>query len=215
VTRPSVEVERRAQLTAAAARVIARKGYGAATVRDVAAEAGTSTGTVMYYYAGKEELFADTLRAASEAFRARMAAAIAEAGDDPVERLLAIARAATPGDPEAARAHAVWIDFWAQAARDESLRNLNERIYDGWRAAIADQVRAGQAAGAFRADADPDVFARGFAAVLDGLATHVVLHGAALDAAAMEDTFRAYARAALTPQSASTAAVSSPGRRGG
>ena len=37
-------------------------------------------------------------------------------------------------------------------------------------------VREGQRAGAFRSDADPDAFARGFAAAADGLATHVVLH---------------------------------------
>ena len=46
--RPSVEPERREQLIAAAARVIARSGYDAATVRDVAREAGVSTGVIAY-----------------------------------------------------------------------------------------------------------------------------------------------------------------------
>ena len=71
--RPSVERERRVQLTAAAARVIARKGYVAATLRDVADEAGTSTGTLNYYYEGKDDLFAATLRAASERFHDELA----------------------------------------------------------------------------------------------------------------------------------------------
>ena len=50
------------------------------------------------------------------------------------------------------------------------------RLYDGWRREIADAVRDGQRAGAFRGDADPEAFARGYAAAADGLATHVVLH---------------------------------------
>ena len=50
------------------------------------------------------------------------------------------------------------------------------RLYDGWRSEIADAVREGQRAGAFRGDADPEAFARGYAAAADGLATHVVLH---------------------------------------
>ncbi len=67
--RPSVEPERREQLIAAAARVIARSGYDAATVRDVAREAGVSTGVIAYYFEGKDDLFAHVLRSASRAFR--------------------------------------------------------------------------------------------------------------------------------------------------
>jgi AcrR family transcriptional regulator len=173
--RPSVEEERREQLIAAAARVIARSGYDAATVRDVAREAGVSTGVIAYYFEGKDDLFAHVLRAASRAFRARLESARDDA-ETPRARLLALAEAATPDDDDAARAHALWIDFWARAARDPALAHLTIRLYDGWRREIADAVREGQRAGAFRGDADPEAFARGYAAAADGLATHVVLH---------------------------------------
>jgi AcrR family transcriptional regulator len=173
--RPSVEPERREQLISAAARVIARSGYDAATVRDVAREAGVSTGVIAYYFEGKDDLFAHVLRSASRSFRARLESA--QAGTHtPRERLLAMAEAATPADEEAVRAHALWIDFWARAARDPALAGLTVRLYDGWRSEIAEAVREGQSAGAFRRDADPDAFARGYAAAADGLATHVVLH---------------------------------------
>ena len=84
--RPSVEPERRGQLVAAAARVIARSGYDAATVRDVAREAGVSTGVIAYYFEGKDDLFAHVLRAASRAFRARLESA-RNAAETPRERL--------------------------------------------------------------------------------------------------------------------------------
>jgi AcrR family transcriptional regulator len=194
--RPSVERERRVQLTSAAARVIARKGYEAATLRDVADEAGTSTGTLNYYYEGKDDLFAATLRAASERFQAELAAAVA-AAPSPRGKLLAMASAATPEGSSGREGHAVWIDFWAQAARDESLRELNQRIYDRWRAEIVEIVREGQADGDFAAGADPDAFARGYAAVIDGLATHVVLHDG-FGPAEMDAACSAYVDAALS-----------------
>jgi AcrR family transcriptional regulator len=193
--RPSVERERRVQLTSAAARVIARKCYVAATVRDVAREAGTSTGTLHYYYEGKDDLFAATLRAASEGFQAELAAAVV-AADSPRDKLVAMALAATPSTPARRRGHAVWIDFWAQAARDESLRELNQRIYDRWRAEIAAIVREGRRAGAFASGVDPEAFARGYAAVIDGLATHVVLHDG-FGPAEMEAACHGYVDAAL------------------
>jgi AcrR family transcriptional regulator len=194
--RPSVEGERRLQLTSAAARVIARKGYEAATLRDVADEAGTSTGTLNYYYQGKDDLFAETLRMASERFQGELERAVSGAGTAR-EKLVAMARAATPSTPEGRQGHAVWIDFWAQAARDESLRQLNEAIYDRWRRDIVAIVREGQAAGTFAPAADPLAFARGYAAVIDGLATHVVLH-AGFGAAEMEAACRSYVDASLS-----------------
>jgi AcrR family transcriptional regulator len=193
--RPSVEEERRDQLTGAAARVIARKGYVAATLRDVAEEAGTSTGTLNYYYQGKDDLFAETLRVAAERFQDELAAAV-EGAQGARERLVAMAHAATPATAARRANHAVWIDFWAQAARDAALRELNGRIYDHWRREIAAIVREGQAAGEFAPAADPDAFARGYAAVIDGLATHVVLH-AGFGAAEMEAACRAYVDAQL------------------
>ena len=195
VVRPSVERERRVQLTAAAARVIARKGYEAATLRDVADEAGTSTGTLNYYYHGKDELFAATLRAASERFQTDLAGAVA-AASSPRDQLVAMARAATPAAPGRSRG-ARTLDRLLGAGRAGRVAARAEPpIYDRWRSEIASIVREGQAGGSFVRSADPDAFARGYAAVIDGLATHVVLHDG-LGPAEMEAACSAYVEAAL------------------
>jgi len=47
---------RRAQLTAAAYKVVAQKGYNDFTIKDIALEAGLSTGLVHYYFKNKEDL---------------------------------------------------------------------------------------------------------------------------------------------------------------
>ena len=47
---------RRAQLIAAATRVVAREGVAAATTRRIAQEAGVPHGLVHYWFSGKDEL---------------------------------------------------------------------------------------------------------------------------------------------------------------
>ena len=57
-----VDVEqRRTELAAAVARVIARSGIEGATMRQVAAEAGWTTGTLVHYFTDKRELLQFTL----------------------------------------------------------------------------------------------------------------------------------------------------------
>lgn len=65
-TKPSqAYLDRRRELIEAAAKVIHRKGIGAATLNDIAAEAGSDRASVYYYVANKEELLADVLRTAT------------------------------------------------------------------------------------------------------------------------------------------------------
>jgi len=59
---PKVVEDRREQIIDAAMRVFAQKGYVRATNRDVAREAGITTGLIYYYFKSKEDL----LRAALE-----------------------------------------------------------------------------------------------------------------------------------------------------
>ena len=63
--------ERRLELADATARLIARGGLGAATMRDVATEAGLTTGSVTHYFADKRELLLFTLNASLQRRRGR------------------------------------------------------------------------------------------------------------------------------------------------
>ncbi|HEY4122015.1 MAG TPA: TetR family transcriptional regulator, partial [Byssovorax sp.] len=49
-------VERRAQIVAALARVMAARGYERATVAQIAAEAGLAAGLVHYHFASKRDV---------------------------------------------------------------------------------------------------------------------------------------------------------------
>ena len=194
--RISVEAQRRESILDAAIAVVARKGYEATTIRDVAIGAGASTGTVNYYFANKDDVLASALVEVAERFRRRLDDALAGV-DDPHERLERMAGASVPDSAAAVENQIVWAEFWLRATRTEHLRELHERLYDDWRLRIAKVVRDGIARGAFR-DVDAGEWATAYAALLDGLALHVLLHPRALTPEGMAASARAFVTATLT-----------------
>lgn len=82
MTRPSSKSEEtRARVLQAALRLFREKGFEAATMRDIAAEAGMSLGSAYYYFDSKDALVMAFYEQASQAFRAKVPEAMAAHGD--------------------------------------------------------------------------------------------------------------------------------------
>jgi AcrR family transcriptional regulator len=130
---------RRKELTDAAARLIARSGIESATLRDVAAEAGMTTGALTHYFADKRELLLHTFEASLEHRRALRPPSDA----DSAERGL---RASLEGAlvlNEAHRRHwMVTIVLCSQASGDERLATAQSDAYREFRHYITGLVRA-------------------------------------------------------------------------
>src|SRR5918912_2274858 len=78
--------ETRERLLRAAARVFARRGFRAASMEEIAAEAGYSTGAIYWHFEGKEDLFlAMAAEFAVERVR-EIDDVIGDPGTDPAER---------------------------------------------------------------------------------------------------------------------------------
>lgn len=132
-----VDVEqRRADITDAAARLIARAGVGAATIRDVAAEAGLTTGSVTHYFADKRELLLHTFHASLDGRRSRRAIV----SDDPTAALRATLEGALPVDEDRRRHWMVSVAFCAQAAGDDELAKAQRDAYREFHAYVTEQV---------------------------------------------------------------------------
>jgi AcrR family transcriptional regulator len=130
--------ERRSELAEAAANLIARAGIGAATMRDVAAEAGWTTGALTHYFADKRELLLFTFQASLERRRAAR-----EASDttDPLAQLISSLEGALPSDDDRRRHWTVTIAFCAQATGDADLAAAQRDAYREFRAHLAGLVR--------------------------------------------------------------------------
>ncbi|TCC08079.1 TetR/AcrR family transcriptional regulator [Kribbella soli] len=153
-------VAKRAEILRAALEVIARHGYRKTSTRELAAAAGLSEAGMLHYFGSKEQLFEAVLRARDEADMARF-----ETGDS-IDNLTAIIRhnGSVPGLVQ------LYSTFSAEAGDPEhgSHEFFVER-YAGIRAALADAVRARQAAGTLNASADPETIATLLIALSDGL----------------------------------------------
>jgi AcrR family transcriptional regulator len=137
--------ERRAQLGAAAARVIARAGIAGATMREVAAEAGWTTGALTHYFADKRELLTFTL----DASLARRRGTRPRRDLSPREALRAWLLRVLPIDEDARLHWTVTVAFCAQAAGDAELATSQRDAYRDFRANVAVLVeRASPARGA-------------------------------------------------------------------
>src|SRR6187455_426727 len=91
-----VDIEqRRAELTEAAARLIARSGIESATMREVAAEAGWTTGALTHYFTDKRELLLTTFQASLANRRAQRPA---DGATDALTQLRASLEGALPLD---------------------------------------------------------------------------------------------------------------------
>jgi TetR/AcrR family transcriptional repressor of bet genes len=125
--RHSLRVERRAELVAAFARVLARQGFAGATIVAVAEEAGVTPGIVHHYFTDKQELLATLLGDLMERFRRRTRRF--EAGTDSVDAYIAAALALDDtADVVAARC---WVGVFAEAVRDPALFEQVRRLLDG------------------------------------------------------------------------------------
>ena len=131
--------ERRHELTDAAARVIARSGIGAATMREVAAEAGWTTGTLTHYFTDKHDLLLRTFQASLEGRRAQRIERDLAGPDASLRLALA---GALPIDEDIRRHWMVTIACCSQASGDPELAIAQRDAYRDHRANITALVQA-------------------------------------------------------------------------
>lgn len=164
--------ERRAAIVDATLRVMVRQGIAATTVRDVAAEMGTSSGLIHHYFASMDDLVAEAFDQVASDDLDRTVSAV-NAVDDPVGRLAAFFAFYNKSDDDWGMQ--LWLDAWAEASRRPTLQQTSKRLNEAWQALVADLVRDGVRVGVMRCD-DPDAVAWRIISLLDGLALQAVAH---------------------------------------
>lgn len=178
---PATADGRREQMLRAALTVISERGYPETRIADVAERTGISPALVIYYFKTRDHLLTEAIRFAEDSWYAhsvrRMAALPTAAGR--IEEMVAMS-CLPESDPEPHSSWLLWLDFWAQAARNPEVASLRQKSDERWRDAIIAQVLAGQEAGEFR-EVDAEGFAVGLSALLDGLAIQIALDDPVVD----------------------------------
>jgi AcrR family transcriptional regulator len=172
---------RREQMLRAALEVICERGYPDTRIADVAERAGISPALVIYYFKTKDQLLTEAIRYSEDSWYAdgqrRLAALPTAAGR--LEEIVAMS-CLPEDDPEPRSSWLLWLDFWAQAARNAEVAGVRQKSDERWRDTIVSLVRTGQEAGEFR-EVNAADFAVLLSALLDGLAIQIALKDPVVD----------------------------------
>lgn len=185
--------ERRTRIVDACLAVMIRKGIAATTVRDVAAEMGSSPGLVHHYFGSMDDLLATAFDQAAGQDLAETRAAMATRAD-PVERLRIFFGTYTRAEQD--WAFQLWLDAWAAAARSPVLQETSQRLNVAWQRLLAEVIEAGVAAGSVTC-VDPAGSAWRILSLMDGLALQTVAHRVDVDRDAVIAWSTAYAEREL------------------
>lgn len=156
--------QRRQELLAATARCLAARGAAGVSVRAICAEADVSPGLLTHYFGGVSQAIAETYRWTGVRVSAALDHAVAEAGPDPRDRLLAYLTASFRppiADPELL---ATWLAFWSLTRSDPMIARVHAEIYAAFRHGIVGLIAA------YKPEtADPRLPAVALTALIDGL----------------------------------------------
>lgn len=139
---------RRAQLTRAAYKVVGEKGYNEFTIKDIAVEAGLSTGLVHYYFKNKEELLFTLLKEMNANLKYNLNKALTVL-EEPQDKLLAFCDEAFDLLNKEKAYFSVIIDFWGQISRNKRIRQANIKLLQSYRDEITAILKEGAAKGVF------------------------------------------------------------------
>ncbi len=168
--------ERRGDLLRAAIEQIEARGVAAVRIADVASALGVSNALVLYHFSTKEKLVAAAFRHAAEADLAHLRRLLGRR-TSALRRLRSAVRWYAPTGQ--AKGWPLWIEGWAAALREPALREVTQDLDRQWKAALAEVIAEGVAAGEFHCP-DPQGTALRLTAFLDGLAVQLTSYAGAL-----------------------------------
>jgi AcrR family transcriptional regulator len=172
---------RRRLVIEAAREVIARRGMAATRMRELAAAAGVSLGTLSYHFSGIDEVLAGVIEAEETDFLLPLVehALAAETGREGLRRLVD----GLLNDGQRTREHwLLWLDFWTLATRDATYGRWQHESFRAWRDVVAELVDRGRVDGSLTV-ANQESAVRQFMALLDGVAVQTCMVGRESDVA--------------------------------
>ncbi|MEM7242019.1 MAG: TetR/AcrR family transcriptional regulator [Pseudomonadota bacterium] len=120
---------RKAEIVMAAATLLKEHGEAGFSLREVAKVVGMKLASLQYHFPNKAELMTEILNFIMDAYLAEIEAAVASAGDDPVEQLKSAARALSGlGEIEEDDGR-LEIHLWSMALTDSLVRKTMDECH--------------------------------------------------------------------------------------
>jgi AcrR family transcriptional regulator len=134
----AIEQRRRRHILRVVAAVVAEEGFNGATMRKIAERAGVSTGMLTYYYSNKREILTDMMAQVYQRLVDSLAALLAD--EQGAERVEAAFEFMLEGSRKGSFPMSFWLAYFAEAMRDEEMRQTaiagSDRLRRVFRTAI-------------------------------------------------------------------------------
>jgi AcrR family transcriptional regulator len=188
----------REALLDAAARVVSRRGYHSASLEEIAAEAGVSTGAVYSSFAGKDDLFLTLVEREVAREADAFARAVAAGGDveDRVRRGAEYWMGFLRRDPDL---FLLIMEFWSRAVRSDEIGRRYALSRSRLTATVASLIEDGSRAFGVELAIPARELAVAVEALADGLALRKLADPEAVPESLMGDVAALLARAAARP----------------
>ena len=176
--------QRRQRILEATVTVIRDRGFSGARVADIAEEAGTSQGLVLYHFGSLAGALTASLTYLEDQFYADLGRDL-EAASGPVERLRHMAELGA-GQGPAVGDWRLWLELWVRALHDDDARTTREALDRRWRACLREVIDEGVESGDFHPP-NAETAALRLASLMDGLAIQLALDDPAVSPESLRD----------------------------
>ena len=165
--------ERRRLFAAAALAVISRDGLEGLTMREVAKEAGFTTGALTHYFQSKDEVLIAVSEYGAEVVRPPMEDAAS--GASARESLRDLFHTILPTSTAMKAQWRFWLAFWERAAHSPQVQRVMRERYVEYVGRVSAVIKRAQAQGEVDAAVDAERVARELVALVDGLSVQVLI----------------------------------------
>ncbi len=158
----------------AARRCISERGYAAATIAEIAAEAGVSRGLLHYYFKSKEELLAQAVRSGTDAYLALMESMFAqsESADDLAKVLVTATQTILLNDPAFV---SLGLECWTLARESAMVAREMQDLYHQLRDSVTKGLREAESRGIIKPAIPAEHLSALLLAMGDGLGMQVLI----------------------------------------
>ena len=164
--------ERRREICDVLLDIVAEVGIAGATIRAVADRSGWSTGVIGHYFRDRRDLLLGGMRRAGEIGAEYATGVLSNIGGlQAIELLL---ENLIPIDHRRLALNRIFLFFYAEALRDDVIRQEIEGYLLDWRKAVARAVHRAQDSGDLPKDLDPKQTAQDLVGMADGLSIHAM-----------------------------------------
>jgi AcrR family transcriptional regulator len=175
--------KKRSEIAQKAIEVLAKRGFQATTIQDIADAAGLGKGTIYHYFKTKEEILLVVSEQIFHEMERSFGAALLRI-DEPMEKLAALIEEALHVTDDIEYLFIVYTELWLMNVRDghyADFISVMKTLHNDLNKLVAKMIEEGKKQGYWNKDTDSDALANYLISSFDGVVAHYMMDKESFD----------------------------------